>query len=128
MKQHIDSFNYFINVDIKNIIKANAFITSETMSSSVNDPDNHFYLKFTDINIGEPIVRETDYKTHPIMPQECRIRDMTYSGPIYVDLEYTKAKDTGYGTQMQVKKDVLIGYMPIMLGSSKCWLRDMDHR
>lgn len=37
VKQHIDSFNYFINVDLKNIIKANEKVTS--------DVDPHFYLK-----------------------------------------------------------------------------------
>ena len=37
VKQHIDSFNYFINVEIKNIVKAN--------SKVVSDVDPSFYLK-----------------------------------------------------------------------------------
>lgn len=37
VKQHIDSFNYFINVDLRKIIKANEKVTS--------DVDPHFYLK-----------------------------------------------------------------------------------
>ena len=37
VKQHIDSFNYFINVEIKKIVKANAKV--------VSDADPLFYLK-----------------------------------------------------------------------------------
>ena len=91
VKQHIDSFNYFINVGIKHIIKANALITSDALSGGIpsDDPANQFYFKFTDIRVGMPLVKE-DLVTHKIMPQECRIRDMTYSAPIHVDVEYTK--------------------------------------
>ena len=34
-----------------------------------------------------------------------------------VDVEYTR------GNQIVVRHDVIIGKMPIMLGSSNCWLR-----
>ena len=37
VKQHIDSFNYFINTDIKNIVKANDRV--------VSDADPSFYVK-----------------------------------------------------------------------------------
>ena len=79
VKQHIDSFNYFINVDIKKMVAANQMIYS--------DHPNHkdYYLKFTDIRIGMPMIEE-DFKQH-LTPNECRIRDLTYSAPIYVDVE-----------------------------------------
>jgi DNA-directed RNA polymerase III subunit RPC2 len=41
VKQHIDSFNHFLNIDLKDIIKANDIITS--------DADPNFYLKFSNI-------------------------------------------------------------------------------
>src|SRR5690348_5739178 len=46
VKQHIDSFNYFVDVDLKNIVKANNKVTS--------DVDPRFWLKYTDINVGFP--------------------------------------------------------------------------
>ena len=55
------------------------------------------------------------------MPHECRIRDLTYSAPIHVDIEYTK------GERIYLKNQVLIGRMPMMLGASNCWLNSMDH-
>jgi DNA-directed RNA polymerase III subunit RPC2 len=68
-------------VGIKQVIKANELMVSES--------DPTFYLKFTDINIGFPKLEE-DCETHNLMPQECRIRDMSYAASIYVDLEYSK--------------------------------------
>lgn len=112
VKQHIDSFNHFLNVDIKEIVKANSQMLSES--------DPGFYLKFTDINVGMPKVEE-DFEQHNLMPHECRIRDLTYAAPIYVDLEYTK------GDRIFLKREVEIGRMPMMLGASNCWLQGLTH-
>lgn len=50
------------------------------------------------------------------MPHECRLRDVTYGAPITVDISYTR------GRNIINKNGVKIGQMPIMLGSSNCWL------
>lgn len=53
-----------------------------------DDPSDRFFFKFTDIRVGMPVIKE-DFVTNKIMPQQCRVRDMTYAAPIYVDVEYT---------------------------------------
>lgn len=108
VKQHIDSFNYFINVDIKKIVKANEKITT--------DADPVWYLKYLNIYVGSPDVEESFNITKPISPHECRLRDMTYSAPITVDIEYTR------GSQRVVRHNLPVGRMPIMLRSSNCVL------
>lgn len=108
VKQHIDSFNYFINVDIKKIMRANEKITT--------DADPVWYLKYLNIYVGSPDVEESFNITKPISPHECRLRDMTYSAPITVDIEYTRGK------QRIVRHNLPIGRMPIMLRSSNCVL------
>ncbi|XP_070566303.1 DNA-directed RNA polymerase III subunit RPC2-like [Ptychodera flava] len=108
VRQHIDSFNYFINVEIKKIMKANDKITS--------DADPIFYMKYLNIYVGMPDVEEGFNITKPISPHECRLRDMTYSAPITVDIEYTR------GQQRVVRNNLPIGRMPIMLRSSNCVL------
>lgn len=112
VKQHLDSFNYFVDVDLKKIIKANQLILS--------DVDPEFYLKYVDIRIGKKSSSSArDYLTPP---HECRLRDMTYSAPIYVDIEYTR------GRNIIMHKDVEIGRMPIMLRSNKCILHDATEK
>ncbi|KAM5171926.1 LOW QUALITY PROTEIN: DNA-directed RNA polymerase III subunit RPC2 [Mantella aurantiaca] len=108
VKQHIDSFNYFINVEIKKIMKANEKVTS--------DADPMWYLKYLNIYVGVPDVEESFNVTRPVSPHECRLRDMTYSAPITVDIEYTR------GSQRIIRNALPIGRMPIMLRSSNCVL------
>ncbi|XP_072044988.1 DNA-directed RNA polymerase III subunit RPC2-like [Amphiura filiformis] len=108
VRQHIDSFNYFINIEIKKIMLANEKITS--------DADPTFYMKYLNIYVGTPDVEEGFNITKPISPHECRLRDMTYSAPITVDVEYTR------GQQRVIRNNLPIGRMPIMLRSSNCVL------
>ncbi|KAI8097585.1 DNA-directed RNA polymerase III subunit RPC2 [Halteromyces radiatus] len=108
VKQHTDSFNYFINVDLRKIIKANEKVTS--------DVDPNFYLKYTGIRVGSPERTDADVANRSYTPHECRLRDLTYSANIFVDVEYTRGK------QIVKRKNVNIGRMPIMLRSSHCVL------
>ena len=48
--QQINSFNYFIEHDIKSIMKANDIVDT--------DIDQAFYLKYLDIRVGIPSVKE----------------------------------------------------------------------
>ncbi|KAI4464732.1 dna-directed rna polymerase i subunit 2 [Holotrichia oblita] len=110
VKQHIDSFNYFINVEIKKIVDANNKVTC--------DADPLFYIKYTNVFVGMPDVDEGFNISKRTTPHECRLRDMTYSAPITVDIEYTR------GNQRVSRTGLLIGKMPIMLRSSNCILSE----
>lgn len=96
-----------MDVDIKNIVKANNKITS--------DVDPRFWLKYTDINVGFPDRNEMEAVERKVTPHECRLRDTTYSAPIIVTIQYTRSKSI-------VQRNVNIGRLPIMLRSNKCIL------
>ncbi|KAG4304684.1 hypothetical protein PORY_001737 [Pneumocystis oryctolagi] len=108
IKQHTDSFNYFVDVDLKKIVKANEKV--------ISDVEPWFYLKYIDIQVGFPTRQDQDAIDNSIAPHECRLRDLTYSAPIMVDIEYTR------GRQVVRRKGVQIGRLPIMLRSNKCIL------
>ncbi|XP_014242782.1 DNA-directed RNA polymerase III subunit RPC2 [Cimex lectularius] len=108
VRQHIDSFNYFIGVEIKKIVKANEKVLS--------DADPMFYLKYMNIYVGMPDIEEGFNITRSTTPHECRLRDLTYSAPITVDIEYTR------GSTRVSRSNLIIGRMPIMLRSSNCVL------
>lgn len=74
MRQHIDSFDHFVNVDLKQIVQS----PSACEIRSEHDPN--FYLRYTDCWVGEPSVEEDSYATTQATPFQCRIRDCTYSG------------------------------------------------
>ncbi|XP_065867550.1 DNA-directed RNA polymerase III subunit 2 [Euphorbia lathyris] len=115
VKQHLDSFNYFVNIGIKKIVRANDRIVSTV--------DPGIYLRFKDIRIGTPSVI-TDSISEPLSPHACRLSDMTYAAPIMVNVEYIQGS---HDQKTRVEKnDVVIGRMPIMLRSCCCVLYGKD--
>ncbi|KAJ3105111.1 DNA-directed RNA polymerase III core subunit ret1 [Phlyctochytrium planicorne] len=123
IKQHLDSFNYFIETDLQKIVNSSNRITS--------DVDPHFYLeycciflhkthrfiRFKKIRVGFPEAYDTSRgNMKGVTPQECRLRDTTYASSITVDIRYTRHH------QVIQKSKVEIGRMPIMLRSSRCIL------
>ncbi|KAI9686121.1 MAG: DNA-directed RNA polymerase III core subunit ret1 [Bogoriella megaspora] len=67
VKQHIESFNYFVETELQKIVDANREIRS--------DVDNKFFLNYPEFT-----------------PNECRLRDMTYAAPIVVDILYKRGQ------------------------------------
>lgn len=108
VRQHLDSFNHFIQVELKEILKANEYIYCEA--------DPNWFVQFIDIKVGTPDIEESFGMSRKTTPHECRLRDITYSAPILVDIEYAR------GNQRIVKHNLTIGRMPIMLKSKNCSL------
>ena len=107
VKQHTDSFNYLINHGLAKILRAN----------ERHEVDQNFFWNYESIYVGEP---EIEYPNHSekVTPHECRLRDLTYSAPIKVDLIYVKEN------QRIRKQGQVIGRMPIMLRSDRCVLHN----
>jgi DNA-directed RNA polymerase III subunit RPC2 len=117
VKQHIDSYNHFVDVDLRQIIKSNRFVRS--------DFDPKFLLEYTDIRVLSPNRQDEDDLDHHksnITPNECRLRDMTYAAPIVVDIVYTR------GNTKVKRTGIRIGRLPIMLRSNKCVLAGKNDR
>lgn len=62
-----------------------------------------FFYRYTNVYVGTPDVDEGFNISKPTTPHECRLRDLTYSAPITVDIEYTK------GSERVFKSGLLIG-------------------
>jgi DNA-directed RNA polymerase beta subunit len=48
-----------------------------------------WFLRYTNIQVERPSVNE-DMAEVPITPHDCRLRDLTYAAPCYVDLRYVR--------------------------------------
>uniref|UniRef100_A0A0D9V0X8 DNA-directed RNA polymerase subunit beta n=1 Tax=Leersia perrieri TaxID=77586 RepID=A0A0D9V0X8_9ORYZ len=103
VKEHIDSFNYFITKGIRIVVQANNRI------------------EYKNVKVGQPSVK-FEYNVEKITPQFCRLTDCTYSAPVMVDIEYTVGKHY----ELKMKQDFIIGYLPIMLKSHACVLSRKD--
>jgi DNA-directed RNA polymerase III subunit RPC2 len=110
VKQHIDSYNFFIDKEIKEILNANRIVRSDVTGS--------FFVEFLDIRVEMP--DRADFNefrvNNEITPMECRLRDMTYSAKILVDIAYPREK------VRVIRRNVELARMPVMLRSNKCRL------
>ncbi|PNS14496.1 DNA-directed RNA polymerase III subunit RPC2 [Sphaceloma murrayae] len=117
IKQHTDSYNYFVDTELRNILKANSVIHS--------DVDPKMFIRFTDIRVGKPNRLDDDswasQQKSGVTPNECRLRDLTYAAPILVDFVYTTPDG------LHRTRNVCIGRLPIMLRSSRCVLSEKSH-
>ena len=119
VKQHLDSFDFLVASELASIVaaKANQRVTC--------DADPGFYLKYTAIHVGVPSLEE-HCVTVGLTPQDCRVRDLTYAAPIFVDVEYTRGKDVVVLRGSGTGGGICIGRLPVMLRSAVCVLRGAD--
>jgi len=108
-RQHLDSYNDFIENNLQKII-------DEVGEIAIVTPVNPFKVKLKRIEVGRPRIVEVDGSDHPIYPMEARMRSLSYSAPLYLEMAY--ASDDREG----VVEYIHIGDIPVMLKSNLCLL------
>ena len=78
-----------------------------------------YLLKFEQIYLSKPTHWEKDGAPSAMMPNEARLRNLTYSAPLYVDITKTVIKDNEEPINTTRPK-TFIGKNPISLRSTYC--------
>ncbi len=111
VESNIKSFNNFIEKRMQEIV--------DEIAENITNED--FEITLGKIKIGKPVVIEADGSSSLIMPAEARLRKLTYSAP--VTLEITVKKDE------QVDSEIVeIGRVPVMVKSNVCNTTEMDEK
>jgi len=108
-RQHLDSYNDFIENNLQRII-------DEVGEISIDAPINPFKVKLKRIEVGRPRIVEVDGSDHPIYPMEARLRSLSYSAPLYLEMVYSSNDREG------IVEYIHIGDIPVMLKSRLCLL------
>ena len=101
-----------------NILSFNNFI-DERMQQIVNElndalpKEEDIDIKLGKVRVGKPNVIEADGSVSLITPTEARLRNLTYSAPIFLEITIKQEE------QME-SQDVEIGRIPIMVKSKIC--------
>ena len=101
VESNIKSFNDFIENRMQEIVTE--------LSDSL--PTEDFEIKLGKIRVGKPDIVEADGSSRQIMPAEIRLRNLTYSAPIWMEMAIN------YAGQVETE-EVQLGRIPI-------WLRVM---
>jgi len=111
VESNITSFNNFIDHRMQEIIQE----LNETM------PSEDIEISLGKIKVDRPQIVEADGSTHLITPAEARIRGLTYSAPISVEITI---KQSGQIESHEVE----IGKIPIIVKSNICNLSGMNEK
>lgn len=122
-RHQMESFNWFINFGLHNIIAESSDIVKT--NKEVKDRKYISYrLSFSDIYVPKPTVIEETREMRNLYPLEARNRDLTYCSPIYATVtEVTEEKKGEFVVNEHLR--VMIGKIPIMLKSDVCHLNNM---
>ena len=109
VESNLISFNDFIEHRMQEIV--------DEISAGINNDD--FEINLGKIKVERPKIVEADGSSSLILPYEARIRKLTYSAPITLELTVRK------GDQVD-SETVEIGKIPIMVKSNVCNINGMS--
>ncbi|MFP4195626.1 MAG: DNA-directed RNA polymerase subunit B'' [Candidatus Woesearchaeota archaeon] len=110
------SFNDFVERELMKILDENKEIEPTIIPPNVED----FKIKLDSIWVTKPEITEADGSKRNIFPSEARLRKITYSAPIYMEVSAHIN-----GVQRENFK-LQIGNLPIMLKSKFCHLNGLS--
>ena len=116
VKSDIDSFNHFIEVELQRIIDENKEIEPTIIPHNIEE----FKIRLDKIWIKKPEIIEADGSRKDIYPIEARLRKISYSAPIYIEVSahIDGIQRESFTTQ--------IGSIPIMLKSNFCHIAKLS--
>ena len=105
VESNITSFNNFVNYRLEKIIAE----INEINANSAEDIE----IRLGKIRVERPNVIEADGSSTLVTPTDARLRNLTYSAPIYVEITI---KQAGHSETQEVE----IGRVPVMVKSKLC--------
>lgn len=140
--QQIDSFDEFIQNTIQEIVDDDSRIVHQTTAQHTgldDDVTRQHTIHFGQIYLAKAIMTESDGSSQSLFPHEARLRNLTYSVPLYVDMKKeTRVADPSHPSNIGLSnlqdmvweveeadenyQKVFIGKVPLMVRSSYCTL------
>ena len=112
VNQQLQSYDKFIDVGMQSVIDSIGKIQTNVEG---------FELKLGKIRVEKPRYYEVRGGYRPIMPQEARLRNITYAAPVFLEII-----PIFNGIERPTYSDVFIGELPVMLKSKLCYLYGMN--
>ncbi len=108
----IESFDLFVDKGLQEIIEENKDIEPTIIPHNIDE----FKIRLDKIWVGKPEITEADGSKRNIYPVEARLRKLTYSAPVYLEVSahINGIQRESFTTQL--------GSLPIMLKSKRCHL------
>lgn len=111
-RQHLNSFNEFLDVGLQSII-------DEADHIEIENTDYPYRIKLGKIKLQPPRMIELDGSITSIIPAEARLRNITYAAPLMMEASVVE------DGKVLENKFINIGEVPIMIKSHACILNSL---
>lgn len=132
VRQQLDSFDNFISITMQELVDQSPDIElvpeAQHMPGSEDlEPDRKISVNFGQLRVGRPNFTEFNGDSPALYPNQARLRNLTYSAPLYCDVTLTSvsirdAEVNDEEVEPAPPVRVFMGRIPIMLRSSFCLL------
>lgn len=125
-----ESFNNFVDFIIPQIIeKNNPVVIATDYDSRYKVFQRVVEVEFMQTYLSKPLIHEINDTIKPLYPNEARLRGLTYSAPMFIDIKHTittidPSKGGPPQTKTQIETKIPLMKLPIMLHSKYCHLSD----
>jgi len=113
VESNVTSYNQFIEKGIQEIV--------DDLSHNIEEDEDEeeIKVKLGKVEVGRPEIIETDGSISLLTPSEARLRGITYSAPVSLEISVTQ------NGEVDASK-VSIGKIPVMVKSKKCNLSGLN--
>ena len=91
-------------------------------------------IEFLNPQLRKPTIFENNGAVLPMLPNDARLRNLTYASPLSVDVKVTTirtdnlaAEHAKQASHQRIFPNVHLGKIPVMVGSRLCLLKDQKH-
>ena len=113
---HFRSFNAFLDRGMQEVVDEKGTIDTDIGDKEGQEP---VWVELGDVRMVTPRVREADGSEELLYPQEARLRNITYSAPVFMEMTIMRG-----GIEEEIRmvdsSETKVGRMPVMVGSNKC--------
>jgi DNA-directed RNA polymerase II subunit RPB2 len=90
VSQQLDSFDEFVSTTMQELVEENSQLTLDQNNPPSLDDNpialRRYEIKFGTVLLSRPAMTEGDGSTQVMLPQEARLRNLTYSSPLYLEM------------------------------------------
>ena len=159
VSQQLDSFDEFVSNTMQDLVGEHSQLVLDQHNPPSDEGDpiarRRYEIKFGTMFLSRPAMTEGDGSTAIMLPQEARLRNLTYSCPLYLQMTkqvilarerpLEQSDDEGMnvdnradnGTFLEWEPEseeapeamkVFVGKLPVMLKSKYCVLKDLSEQ
>lgn len=113
VSQQLDSFEEFIETSIQQLVLEDKKLILDQPAQHITENDDvnrRYEITFGDIFLSKPSQTEADGTTSTLLPQEARLRNLTYAAPLYVEMKKMVKESIDDENNQQKSSNQIIWY------------------